>query len=77
MKDGGPEDVEIAKCLRTVGVYPGKSVDENNHERFHHLSFKDHFHGQFANWFLEYAENKPRAVRENSSGYSAWKFLLC
>ena len=64
VKDGGPEDVEIAKCLRNVGVYPEKSVDEHNRERFHHLSFKDHFRKQFANWFLEHAENKPVAVRE-------------
>ena len=42
-KDGGAEDAEVAKCLRTVGVYPGKSVDEHNRERFHHLSFKAHF----------------------------------
>ncbi len=62
LKDGGAEDVEIAKCLRTKGVYPGKSVDKYNRERFHHLSFTSHFRGQFADWFIEHAENKPVAV---------------
>jgi glycoprotein-N-acetylgalactosamine 3-beta-galactosyltransferase len=66
-KDGGGEDVEIANCLRKKGVYPGKSVDEYNRERFHHLSYSSHFNGRFAEWFLEYAENKPIAVSMNFS----------
>jgi hypothetical protein len=62
VKDGGAEDIEIAKCLRTKGVYPGKSIDKNNRERFHHLSFASHFRGRFPDWFIEHAENKPVAV---------------
>ncbi len=70
MKDGGTEDVEIAKCLRTVGVYPGKSLDEHNRERFHHLSFVNHFLGRFPNWLIQEAENKPVAVCLNFYFYS-------
>jgi hypothetical protein len=62
VKDGGAEDIEIAKCLRKAGVYPGKSVDGYNRERFHHLTFTSHFRGQFADWFIDFAENKPVAV---------------
>ena len=59
VKDGGSEDVEIAGCLRTVGVYPGKSIDEHNRERFHVLGFTNHFLGPGADWLESYAENKP------------------
>jgi hypothetical protein len=55
--------VEIAKCLRTVGVYPGKSIDNNNRERFHALGFSDHYMGNFPDWMYSYAENKPLSVR--------------
>jgi len=42
-KDGRGEDFEIARCLRTKGVYSGKSLDKYNRERFHPLKFIDHF----------------------------------
>ncbi|CAF2622327.1 unnamed protein product [Rotaria sp. Silwood2] len=59
-KDGGSEDVEIANCLRTKGVYPGKSVDKQNRELFHPLPFIDHFRGSFPDWLATYAENPPQ-----------------
>ncbi len=59
VKDGGSEDLEIAKCLRSVGVYPGKSVDEHNRERFHSHSFSTHFNGPIPPWVYDYSENKP------------------
>lgn len=58
----GMEDVEIAKCLRITGVYMGKSVDEQNRERFHAVSFFDHFIGPMPGWLESYAENKPLVV---------------
>lgn len=58
----GAEDVEIANCLRNVGVYMGKSLDEQNRERFHALSFSDHFLGPMPGWLGAYAENKPLVV---------------
>ena len=60
--DGGYEDVEIARCLRTKGVYPGNSLDEQNRERFHHLTFDDHFRGKWPHWFLSFVENPPQTV---------------
>ena len=63
VKDGGAEDVEIAKCLRTQGVYPGKSIDKYNRERFHPAAFTSHFIGPVPDWLHSYAENKPVHVR--------------
>jgi len=60
--DGGSEDVEVANCLRAKGVYPGKSLDKYNRERFHPLPFADHFRGNFPDWLLQYAENSPQTV---------------
>lgn len=61
-KDNGAEDVEIARCLRTQGVYPGHSLDENNRELFHPLPFTDHFRGIFPDWMFDYAENPLQKV---------------
>ncbi|CAF3386474.1 unnamed protein product [Rotaria sp. Silwood2] len=60
-KDGGSEDVEIANCLRTKGVYPGKSLDKQNRELFHPLPFVEHFLGSFPDWLATYAENPLRS----------------
>jgi glycoprotein-N-acetylgalactosamine 3-beta-galactosyltransferase len=60
-KDGGGEDVEIAKCLRTKHVYPGISLDKYNRERFHPLTFIEHFKTK-PYWLQEYAENTPETV---------------
>jgi hypothetical protein len=34
----GAEDVNVASCLRKLGVYPNKSIDDLGRERFHSLS---------------------------------------
>jgi glycoprotein-N-acetylgalactosamine 3-beta-galactosyltransferase len=60
-KDGGSEDVEIANCLRTKDVYPGKSLDKYNRERFHPLKFIDHFNSK-PGWLQSYAENPLQTV---------------
>ena len=61
-KDGGNEDVEITICLSTRGVYPGKSLDQQNRELFHPLPFESHFRGEFPGWLVEYAENPLKTV---------------
>ena len=62
-RDGGSEDIEVARCLRTKGVYPGKSLDKQNRELFHPLTFQKHFHGDFPEWLRSYAENHLQTVR--------------
>ena len=63
-KDGGAEDAEVAKCLRTKGVYPGRSLDAQNRELFHPLTFRGHFHGDFPRWLWQFAENPLRTVSD-------------
>ena len=75
-KDGGSEDVEVAKCLRTKGVYPGRSLDAQNRELFHPLSFYDHFHGNFPDWLRQYAENSLRTVSDLLQMKCSTDFIL-
>ena len=44
-KNSGVEDVDIARCLRRLGVYPNKSIDEFGRERFHPLNINAHYKG--------------------------------
>lgn len=61
-KDGGSEDVEIARCLRKLGVYPGKSLDDLGRERFHPLPFSHHIQGLYPDWLYDLAENPLKKV---------------
>ena len=56
------------ECLRTVGVYLGKSVDEHNRERFHSYDIYRAILVDILSWLVsqEYAENPPVAVRETA-----------
>lgn len=58
----GAEDAEIAKCLRSQGVYVGNSTDEQGRESFHPLPFGIHFSGSFPNWMHSYASNRLQTV---------------
>ncbi|CAF4258551.1 unnamed protein product [Adineta steineri] len=60
--DGGAEDIEIAKCLRTKGVYPGQSLDKQNRELFHPLKYIDHFFGDIVTSFKEMTEHPLQSV---------------
>jgi glycoprotein-N-acetylgalactosamine 3-beta-galactosyltransferase len=76
-KDGGTEDVKISACLRTKGVYPGKSIDKYNRERFHAFSFSVHFIGPIPDWVYSYAENEPAAVSQYSNYLFIEFFRFC
>lgn len=58
----GTEDVEVAKCLRKLGVYPGNSTDDLGRERFHPLSLTAHYNGDFPPWLYKYASNPVQKV---------------
>ena len=46
-RSSGAEDVQIAKCLRKLGVYPDKSIDDEGRERFHLLGPNVHLKGKY------------------------------
>ena len=53
------EDLDMAKCLRDLRIFPKISIDEKGLERFHVFSIKDHFYGfitettyEHLNWTL-------------------------
>ncbi len=58
----GSEDIKIAKCLRSKGVYIGNSLDTRNRELFHPLPLIHHFHGASPEWLSSDAENPLPAV---------------
>lgn len=62
--DGGSEDVEIARCLRKQGVFPGVALDPHRRDLFHPLPFSHHFRGLFPGWLFLIAENPVRKVSE-------------
>lgn len=60
--NSGVEDVDVAKCLRSLGVNPKPSIDDEGRERFHPLSLNDHFSGNFPEWLKQYAKNPLKKV---------------
>ena len=65
----GTEDVDVAKCLRLLKVYPNSSIDNSQRERFHPLDIEYHYQGGFPDWMYAYAANPVKNVRYNHSIY--------
>ncbi len=59
----GTEDVDIAQCLRLLKVYPYKSIDNAQRERFHPMDLAYHFEGYFPDWLYSYSSNQVKNVR--------------
>ncbi len=62
----GTEDVDIARCLRKLGVHPSKSIDDLNRERFHLFNISMHYYGTYEtlfSWVLKYSKNGLRKVK--------------
>lgn len=57
----GTEDVEVAKCLKKFNVTLGESRDKQGRERFHAVTFNDHWDGT-ADWLKRLAINKLKYV---------------
>ncbi len=61
--DEGIEDVEIAKCLRKLKVYPESSTDDKGRERFHSVDIRSSYElTPNTNWLFSYAKNSPKKV---------------
>jgi len=52
----GYEDVDVAACLRLLGVYPNKSLDHLGRERFHPFNIHAHYYNVIS-WLHLYAAN--------------------
>jgi hypothetical protein len=39
--------MDVGLCLRNLGVYPKKSLDDEGKERFHIFSHRDHYQISF------------------------------
>ena len=57
------EDVDVAKCLRKVGVHGKKSLDEEGRERFHAIDIKTSFTGNHNWYFKECSSNQLKNVK--------------
>lgn len=60
--NSGIEDVDVAKCLRKLDVYPNKSLDFLGRERFHPYSISMHYNGDYPLEFLRYSSNVVQKV---------------
>jgi glycoprotein-N-acetylgalactosamine 3-beta-galactosyltransferase len=59
----GIEDVDVAKCLRQLNVYPNKSLDEMNRERFNMFSIDDYFGVSLPSWIYKWSSNGVKMVK--------------
>jgi hypothetical protein len=60
--DSGIEDVDVARCLRKLDVYPKKSIDKFGRERFHPFDIDTHYFGNYPDWIHSYAANPLKKV---------------
>ena len=71
LQDRGVEDLDIGRCLYTVGVKAEDSVDDFGLERFHPLNFYAYFGDlQLPAWTKDYAFHPLKRVR--NSMWSKW-----
>ena len=56
------EDVDTARCLRKLEVYPEKSIDELGRERFHPLNLMIHYKSEIPEWIFNYSANAVKKV---------------
>ena len=54
--DTGVEDMDVGKCLRSIQVDMGKSID-GRRERFHVESVQNHFNNKNLGWLKGWSQN--------------------
>jgi glycoprotein-N-acetylgalactosamine 3-beta-galactosyltransferase len=50
------EDINLAYCLARVGVFVSNARDDQQRERFHPMTFEQHFMGKFTRWIERNAQ---------------------
>ena len=58
----GIDDVDLAACLRTLGVRINSSLDELGRERFLPVNFLSMYIGPVPDWLNSYSAHKPQQV---------------
>lgn len=61
--NSGIEDIDVATCLRDLGVYPEKTVDELERERFSPLNIMNMYTGYKAEWLANYSTYLYKKVK--------------
>ena len=50
------EDINLAYCLARIGIHVTNARDNNQLERFHPMTFEQHFLGKFTRWIEKNAQ---------------------
>lgn len=50
------EDINLAYCLAQIGIYVTNARDDHQLERFHPMTFEQHFLGKFTKWIEKNAQ---------------------
>ncbi len=58
----GNSDVDLSKCLKSVRVRMGDSLDDLGRERFHVFDAMDSVKQKYPDWFYSYAQNQMSLV---------------
>ena len=58
--NSGKEDIDVAKCLRKLSVYAGKSIDDKERERFQAFGLKAIQTGNYPEWYYGQSQNSFR-----------------
>lgn len=61
-QNSGIDDVDLAACLRLLGVRMNSSLDELGRERFLPVNFLSMYIGPVPEWLKSYSSNQPRQV---------------
>ncbi|XP_074649146.1 uncharacterized protein LOC141904456 [Tubulanus polymorphus] len=69
-KDFGAEDVAMGKCMQTLGVKLGLSIDTLGREAFHPFSPATHIHGGYPPWYLWFTKYGNKKGHDCCSEYS-------
>ncbi|KAK2185026.1 hypothetical protein NP493_247g02023 [Ridgeia piscesae] len=62
VEDQGAEDVEVGRCLHSLGVYTGDTRDALGRSRFHCFPLIRHIRGAYPRWYYRYDAFGARKV---------------
>jgi glycoprotein-N-acetylgalactosamine 3-beta-galactosyltransferase len=58
------EDINLAFCLASIGIYALNARDNEHLETFHPMTFEQHFLGNFTRWIEQHAQFKQKKGEE-------------